>query len=209
MLPNRYSLVYLDGLPWWLSGKESTCNAGAIGDTGSIPGSGRFPGGGHSNPLLYSCLENPMDRGAGRLQSTRLHRVGRDWSDLACTHAVYLDMTWLPDIKARLSIPMVMEWNHAVEQKHRTSVLAIKVKQTLKCSLLSSYHPTSACTSVSGSSLPHKVSILIHGWSILLESQFLVLSWNMLSHCFYPFISPSSAPRDSHPTCFCCPVRAL
>ena len=33
-------------------------------EVGSIPGSGRFPGGGHGNPLQYSCLENPMDRGA-------------------------------------------------------------------------------------------------------------------------------------------------
>ena len=39
------------------------------GDLGSIPGSGRFLGGGHGNPLQYSCLENPMDRGSGRLQS--------------------------------------------------------------------------------------------------------------------------------------------
>ena len=48
-------------LPWWLSGKESTCNAGTIGEMGSIPGSDppRFPGGGHGNPLQYSCLENP------------------------------------------------------------------------------------------------------------------------------------------------------
>ena len=48
------------GLPWWLSGKESTCNAG---DAGSIPGLGRFPGGGNDNPFQYSCLQNPMDRG--------------------------------------------------------------------------------------------------------------------------------------------------
>ena len=41
--------------------KESACNAG---DLGSIPGLGRPPGGGHGNPLQYSCLENPMDRGA-------------------------------------------------------------------------------------------------------------------------------------------------
>ena len=40
--------------------KASTCNAG---DPGSIPGSGRFPGGGHGKPLQY-CLENPLDRGA-------------------------------------------------------------------------------------------------------------------------------------------------
>ena len=52
------------GLPQWLSGKESACNAGATGDMGSILGSGRSLGGGHGNPLQYSCLENPMDRGA-------------------------------------------------------------------------------------------------------------------------------------------------
>ena len=42
-------------------GKESACNAG---DVGSVPGWGRSPGGGHENPLQYSCLENPMDKGA-------------------------------------------------------------------------------------------------------------------------------------------------
>ena len=40
--------------------KESACNAG---DSGSIPESGRSPGEGNGNPLQYSCLENPMDRG--------------------------------------------------------------------------------------------------------------------------------------------------
>ena len=52
----------LSGLSWWLSGKES--NARAIEDIGWIPESGRFLGGGHGNPLQYSCLEKPMDRGA-------------------------------------------------------------------------------------------------------------------------------------------------
>ena len=50
-------------LLWWLSGKESMCNAGDTGDMGSIPGLERSPGEGHGNPLQYSCLENPMDRG--------------------------------------------------------------------------------------------------------------------------------------------------
>ena len=45
-------------------GKESACNAGASGDADSIPGLGRSPGGEHGNPLQYSCLENPLDRGA-------------------------------------------------------------------------------------------------------------------------------------------------
>ena len=39
-------------------------NAGDVRDAGSIPGSGRSPGGGHGNPLQFSCLENPMDKGA-------------------------------------------------------------------------------------------------------------------------------------------------
>ena len=42
----------------------SAAGAGDIGDVGWIPGLGSFPGGGHDNPLQYSCLENPMDRGA-------------------------------------------------------------------------------------------------------------------------------------------------
>ena len=44
--------------------KNLPANAGDIRDVGSIPGSGRSPGGGHSNPLQFSCLENPMDREA-------------------------------------------------------------------------------------------------------------------------------------------------
>ena len=48
-------------LPWWLSGKESACNAG---DLGLIPGSGRSPGRGNSNPLWHSCLESLTVRGS-------------------------------------------------------------------------------------------------------------------------------------------------
>ena len=44
--------------------KHLPVNAGDIRDAGLIPGLGRSPGGGHGNPLQYSCLENPMDRGA-------------------------------------------------------------------------------------------------------------------------------------------------
>ena len=51
------------GLPQWLSSKESAYNVGDDRDEGSIPGLGRSPGEGHGNPLQYSCLENPMDRG--------------------------------------------------------------------------------------------------------------------------------------------------
>ena len=44
--------------------KKLSANAGDVRDLCSMPGSGRSPGGGHGNPLQYSCLENPMDRGA-------------------------------------------------------------------------------------------------------------------------------------------------
>jgi len=50
-----------EGFPGGSDGKESACS---VGDLGSIPGLGRSPGEGNSNPLQYSCLGNPMDRGA-------------------------------------------------------------------------------------------------------------------------------------------------
>ena len=49
-----------------LVAKNPPANAGDTRDTGSIPASGRSPGGGHGNPLQHSCLEIPMDRGARR-----------------------------------------------------------------------------------------------------------------------------------------------
>ena len=59
LLPSPLSLL---GLPWCPCGKESACNAGDARDEGSIPGSGRSPGGGEGNPLQYYCLENSLDR---------------------------------------------------------------------------------------------------------------------------------------------------
>ena len=59
--------------------KNPPVNAGNIRDVGSIPGSGRFPGGEHGNLLQYSCLENPMDRGAWR---TTVHGVTKSHTQL-------------------------------------------------------------------------------------------------------------------------------
>ena len=53
------SVSFSLGLLWWLSSKESACNAE---DLSSIPGSGRSPGEGNGNPFQYSCWENSMDR---------------------------------------------------------------------------------------------------------------------------------------------------
>ena len=55
-----FDLCFLCGFPGGSVVKESACNTG---DPGSIPGLGRSSGGRHGNPLQYSCLENPMDRG--------------------------------------------------------------------------------------------------------------------------------------------------
>ena len=60
--------------------KKLPANAGYVRDVGSIPGLGRSPGGGHGNLLQYSCLENPMNRGAW--QAT-VHGVARVRHDLA------------------------------------------------------------------------------------------------------------------------------
>ena len=60
------------GFPEGLSGKESTCNSG---DVGSVPGSGRSSAEGNGNPLQYSCLENPMDRGAWQDHSSWGHKA--------------------------------------------------------------------------------------------------------------------------------------
>ena len=56
--------------------KNLPASAGDIRDVSSNPGWGRSPGGGHGNPLQYSCLENPIDRGAGR---ATVHRVTKSW----------------------------------------------------------------------------------------------------------------------------------
>ena len=59
----------------WLDGKESAYQAGDMGDVGSIRGLGRSSGEGNGNPLQYSCLGNPMDRGAWW---ATVHRVSKE-----------------------------------------------------------------------------------------------------------------------------------
>ena len=60
--------------------KNLSANAGDVVDMGSVPGSGRSPGGGHGNPLQYSCLEIPMDRGAWR---AIVHGIAKGWIQLS------------------------------------------------------------------------------------------------------------------------------
>ena len=108
--------------------KEPACNAG---DLASIPGSGRSPGGGHGNPLQYSCLENPRGQRSlmgcspcvsksqtchssvlawripgtgepGGLPSVGSHRVGHDWSDAAAAAAAAWRKTFAHNPTLRL-----------------------------------------------------------------------------------------------------------
>ena len=93
-------------LPWWLSGKEPICQCR---DLSSIPGLGRPPGGGHGDPLQYSCLENSMNRGAW-------------WS---AVHGVATSQTRLSDFTFTFHF-------HALEKEMAThsSVLAWRIPGT-------------------------------------------------------------------------------
>ena len=69
--------------------KNLVANAGDAEDGGSIPGLRRTPGGRNYNPLQYSYLENPMNRGAFVLFSIGLQRVGHDWLHThTCMHTI-------------------------------------------------------------------------------------------------------------------------
>ena len=77
--------MFLLGFPGGASSKEPACQSRRQ-DIVSVPGWGRPPGGGHGNPLQYSCLANPMDRGAWR---ATVHGVAKSWTrphNLARTH---------------------------------------------------------------------------------------------------------------------------
>ena len=76
------SLVVL-GDPVVLVVKNLCASAGGVRDTGSIPGPGRSPGGGHGSPLQYSCLETPIDRGDWRATVHGVTKNQTQLSDLA------------------------------------------------------------------------------------------------------------------------------
>ena len=81
-----------EGVPRWLSGKESACQAG---DVGLAPGLGVSPGGGNDNPLQYSCLEDPMDRGAWwATQSMGSQRVGHERACMGREDQNFLPACW-------------------------------------------------------------------------------------------------------------------
>ena len=131
---------YKKGFPGGTSGKESVCQSKRQREAGLIPGLGRSPGGGHGNPLQYSCLERiPMDKGAWGATD---HRAAKSWIQMkwlrTCTHT-YLKKkyTWKVTsiikasikLKAGYSIlPQHTFCSHADTQTHtRTSRTKIKL----------------------------------------------------------------------------------
>ena len=83
------SLIWASQVP--LVVKNPPANAGDIGDSGLIPGSRRFPGGGHGNPLQCFCLGNPMDRGA---RCATVNGVAKSWTQLSTQNTVQFSLPW-------------------------------------------------------------------------------------------------------------------
>ena len=77
---SAYNLTQRLGFPDGSVGKKCACNAVDTEDTGSVPGSRRSPRGGNSNPLQYSCLENPTDREAWL---ATVHAATKSWTQLS------------------------------------------------------------------------------------------------------------------------------
>ena len=88
--------------------KNLPANAGGAKDVGSIPRSGRSSGAGHGNPLQYSCLENPMDKGAWQ---AAVHRATKSWARLKrlSMHACRAILTGLGCV-----LVLKLDWPHGV-----------------------------------------------------------------------------------------------
>ena len=101
-----------------------------VGDACLIPGSGRSLGGGSGNPLQYSCLKNPMDRGPWQATVQRLQRVGYDWAQHKHMHGLELTpeywvgqkihsrfsilsygKTWTNLLVNLVFLPVLLEWD--------------------------------------------------------------------------------------------------
>ena len=95
---NCIRVPHLWVFPGGTNGKESTCQCKRHRDIGSIPGSEWSLGGRHSNPLQYSCLENPMDRGAWQ---TTVHRIAN-----TCTQLKWLS----PHARTPYLYPLICWW---------------------------------------------------------------------------------------------------
>ena len=107
---------HLHGLPWWLSGKESTCNAGAAGGLSLVPGSGSSPGEENGNPPQYCCLRNSMDGGAWKATDYGVAKTSWRWlSDLTT-------MTKIKQVESRIWHEWTYLWNRVTVVGNRLEV---------------------------------------------------------------------------------------
>ena len=104
---NVYIYIYTHmNFPGGTSGKESACNAGDIKRPGFDPWVGKIPWGDHGNPLQYSCLENPMDRGAWQ---AIVHRVAKSWTRLKRLSSSTYQFSSVTQSRPTLCYPM--DWS--------------------------------------------------------------------------------------------------
>ena len=126
---NKDGLGSLRSFPGGSDGKESACNAG---DPGLIPRSGRSRGEGNGNPLQYSCLENPMDRGSW--QAT-VHRV-TELHTTRLSHTFTLSLCLPPFspnfIRSSHLTPSAFKSLHAADKKHFFPETKYSLGQSLK-----------------------------------------------------------------------------
>ena len=106
---NLLNAQSMSGFPGGANSKEPVCNAGNIRDAGSIPGLGRHPGGGNGNLLQYSCLENPMDRGAWWAM---VHGVTKSWTWLKWLSTMSKEQYAENSVPGALSTLISVESNH-------------------------------------------------------------------------------------------------
>ena len=113
-----YTILLSLGFP---GGGEIKNPPASTGDVGSIPGSGRSPGGWNGNPLQHPCLENPGTEEAGRLQSLGSPRVGHHWAtghilwSIKCAKALCLKQTYIFILKCFIAKKKMLTiiWQHS------------------------------------------------------------------------------------------------
>ena len=127
--------------------KNQPVNVGVVRDMSSIPGSGRPPGGGHGNPLQYSCLKNPTDRGAW---GATVHGVAQSRTRLkrqhACMHACILLIkefsrdNWRLQRPERQSCLQLCVWRSDRREQFKILESDERREQQLECMLLEVRH---------------------------------------------------------------------
>ena len=102
---------------WWLTLVRNS----SAGDSGLISGWGRSPGEGNGNPLQYSCLENPMDRGAWQATVHKVEKSWTDWMTNTFTFRYIYLYGW---------VPLLFTWNYHNIVNHK---LYSNIKKKFKC----------------------------------------------------------------------------